>query len=358
MIQSEILIFDKRLNNIGHFSIDLDEEEIDADYLYSSETQFNIASILVKNDILEGSLIYIKEVRFWGVVTKYSSYLYEDTISFKPLVCIFEHEVVYDISLEKNTDWTLERTIADLIRTYWINTSDDVQKYPIFKTNTISETSKWSFKIDPVAEGGTKAVCDFYQDILVNALLKNRVSINIRHNFSEKEIIFDIGVREETFTIEADKDSCYIEEFTIKDSSESINKLMVYNGDTFTNPRIYYLHPDGKYDMKNENRVSPVYLGISTVFPTDTDTFEDLADDEADNRMEQQAWKNLIELKFLNTDTLVDPTNVKVGQLLSILHKKVMYKAIVTGKRIQTTSTSLVFGKIRNDLTKLVKVSD
>lgn len=346
-------IFDNAFNNIAHFEID--NPDIDIDYLCPENTSFSVPAIFLKGkDIRDGYLLHIDELKFWGTVKQYSDIDIMSEISVKPLMSIFDHDVIYDISLEKNQNITLETCIRDLIRSNWIQSVDEPQNYPIFKTRIISETSKWEFKFDPVYENGSKTVVNLLYDIIIPALEKYKISINISQNFSENELLFTIGVIEDTYVIEADLPSVTIDEFTIKDSSESINRLDVYDGYTFRDKKTFYLHSNGKYDQNDTDRVLPVRPAVSYVFPSETDTLEELALSEAETRMEAQSWKNLIELTFMRFDTLVKPSDMKYGQIVSIRHNGKTYHSVLTGKRINSAYITLVFGKIRFDLTKKV----
>lgn len=358
MMPYNVDIFDKNMKCVFHFNSE--PFPIDFDYLYISEN-----SVTVPHEydtalpISEGQLLYISNLSYWGVVTKLGSDYYIDTIYFKPLVGLFNHEIIYDSIYEQDESVTMEEYITTLINKYWINSEDTEKNYPIFRTNIISETKKWSFKYAPVNDGSTKSIVSFYSNFLVDALLKEKVAINVRHNFADNTIIFDIGTIANEYTIEADLPSVTILEFTIKDSTDSINRLDIYNGYTMSEEGkiSYFLHNDGKYDKNDTDRVYPVALGISAIYPNEGESFEDAALIEADNRMEWQSWKNLIELQFYENDALVQPKKMEIGKLAVVKHRGVLYSSMITGKKYDSGMISLIFGKIRNDLTKILKVA-
>lgn len=66
-------------------------------------------------------------------------------------------------------------------------------------------------------------------------------------------------------------------------------------------------------------------------------------------------YSNLIELSALESDTLIDPLSIKIGQPVDIIHQGSIYESMLTGRQISQGMVKLTFGKVRIELTKLLK---
>ena len=79
-----------------------------------------------------------------------------------------------------------------------------------------------------------------------------------------------------------------------------------------------------------------------------------MADSEAAEVFGSIEYNNLIELEMLNDDSLVNPYNLEVGQVVNVISDGASYNSILTGRKIGQTTT-LIFGTVRLDLTKRLK---
>ncbi len=84
------------------------------------------------------------------------------------------------------------------------------------------------------------------------------------------------------------------------------------------------------------------------------DFIED-ADTKAATVFSRNSYENLIKIKVLTSDTLVNPEDMEIGQVVSVIHNSTEYSTVLTGKNIEEDTTELVFGMIRTELTKLLK---
>jgi hypothetical protein len=66
-------------------------------------------------------------------------------------------------------------------------------------------------------------------------------------------------------------------------------------------------------------------------------------------------FKNLIELEVMRTDTMIKPLDIKIGQNVDIIHNGAAYSTLLTGRKITAGAVILMFGKVRLELTKILK---
>lgn len=81
---------------------------------------------------------------------------------------------------------------------------------------------------------------------------------------------------------------------------------------------------------------------------------QERSDDQAARLFGGIKYHSLIELTMLNDDSLVLPAEMEIGQLVNIISSGVSYASILTAKSISKTTT-LTFGTLRLDLTKILK---
>lgn len=362
MSQCSVDFFDTKLNFIYHD--DIDTPGIDLDYLTPESSRIEVSQT---NDIPVRSLVRIEgHDNFVGVVDDVNRGEGKTTILVKPFSMIFDQPVLFDCNWQygASSPKPLEQTIADLIKTYWLNSSDSLQNMPL-DIYTTSSTTNWTFGLvgdksdDDKATSANNHQCivEFYDTILQNALTRYRVAIESEFDFVQMKIKVTIGVPSRTQIIEADMDDVEVVEFTIGKLQSDLNKLEIWNEDNYTEKKYYYLHTDGTYDTNGTiNRITPVKANVIAVQPerdsnnTITKSFLTVAKEQADQTFGDIQWRNYIELNVGN-DNSFDALNMRVGQLVQIIHLNKTYETILTGKKLGDLIT-LVFGTIRIDLTK------
>lgn len=87
---------------------------------------------------------------------------------------------------------------------------------------------------------------------------------------------------------------------------------------------------------------------------TAQDAFDEKALSKAESVFSKNKYENLIELECIESDTLVNPIDMEIGQTVSVIHNGASYSSILTGREIGDTVT-LVFGLLRLELTKILK---
>lgn len=84
------------------------------------------------------------------------------------------------------------------------------------------------------------------------------------------------------------------------------------------------------------------------------DEFDYAAEDKAAKTFANNKYENNIELVCLNDDSLINPVDMDVGQVVDIMDGSKVYETILTGKQISDVTT-LIFGNVRVELTKILK---
>ena len=116
----------------------------------------------------------------------------------------------------------------------------------------------------------------------------------------------------------------------------------------------YYLHSDDSYDTSATDRIMPVVYEIQTASASGDKTFAEAAAEAADKLFGNNKKANLIEITIQNNDKMVNPDDLEIGQLGTVITNGKAYQSVFTGYTIETT-TKLIFGTIRLDLTKILK---
>lgn len=275
-------------------------------------------------------------------------------IKFKPFYTLFDAPILFDTTLQGSAI-SLEQMIADYITYYWISNSDSAENIYGLEVETISTTNNWGFHITSDQEGLNKAIINFMSSIIKRSLTKYQVGLYIVPDFQAKKIKVQIGVKDySTFYIEADLPNIIEKSVILNETTQDMNKLIIYDqADLLTNI-IYYKHPDGSYDTNDTNRLVPVIYGMTSVATTEGQTFANAAQDAADKQFDVDSYNNLIELTVQNDDALIFSEGLEIGQLVNIITNGTSYGSILTGIE-RSELTKLTFGTIRLDLTKILK---
>ena len=76
---------------------------------------------------------------------------------------------------------------------------------------------------------------------------------------------------------------------------------------------------------------------------------------KAQKAFNKNKYDNLIELSLMNDDELLSPWAVGMGQIVNVISDGVSYGSILTGREMKDNVTTLIFGTIRQELTKYLK---
>ena len=186
-------------------------------------------------------------------------------IKFAPFESVFKEEILFDTTLQ-GSDKTLEEMIAMYIAEYWINNADAVQNIPGLEVETISSTTDWGFHLTSDVKGLNKTIINFMSVIIKRSLTKYQVGLYIEPNFKEKKICVKIGRKNTSvFRIETHLPNVIKKNIVLNETTEDVNKLILYSSENLEDCIVYYKHPDKTVDTINENRIVPVIYDIQTV---------------------------------------------------------------------------------------------
>lgn len=347
-------IFDREFNLIQHYNVGA----IDYNYDYLSTVE-NSVLIEYNENVQKGDYIRIvnNTDSYFGFI---SSIAVNEAIQgyselrFKPFIALFDAPILFDTTLQGSAT-SLEQAIADIITNYWISNSDTDENIYGLEVETISTTSGWGFHITSDQKGLNKAIINFMSSIIRRSLTKYQVGLYAEPDFVNKKIVVSIGVKAvSTLYIEADLPNVIEKSIVVNETTEDMNKLVIYDQADLVTNVIYYKHPDGTYDTTDDDRIVPVIYGITSVAVAEGETFADVAENAADKQFDTDTYSNLIELTVQNEDELVMPSTLTIGQTVNVISNGTSYSSILTGVE-RSTKTKLIFGTIRLDLTKIIK---
>ena len=266
---------------------------------------------------------------------------------------IFSTQIVFDTNQQGTV--ALETVIANQITAGWISNADTLQNIPNLSVTTSSSTVSWGMNLKSDTEGMHHCVIDFYDVLIRRALEEYGIAIQTSVDWANDSIELTIGKVVGTQTIEADLPNVFEKTFLINESSKNTNKLNVYNTANYTTIITYYKHTDGSYNTTDTDRIYPVVLEVATAEASDGQTFPQAAASAAASTFGEVTYNNLIEIKCLWDDALIQPKALKIGSLVSVIHDGVSYASIMTGYKLSDNVITLIFGSIRADLTKIIR---
>lgn len=349
-------IFSRSFVLRGHTNVE--EVEFTEDYLSPDSNQVTLLNV----DASLGDYIRISadDVEYFGIISSVTSRDEELVeITFESFLTLFDTDCMFD------TDWqggstSLEQTLANLITNMFISNSDTSMNVTGLSVVTTSTTSGWGFNLKSDTENMHHCIINLLNVLIIRAMEKYRVRIKVVPDIQNQTITLRIGRNTaDAVTVEADLPNVISKNVVIKETNNDVNKLVVYNTENYTTTRVYYLHPNGTYNTTNSNRIIPVVQEIRGTAPerngdTITKTFAQMADSEAAEVFGSIEYNNLIELEMLNDDSLIKPYQMEVGQVVNVISDGVSYISILTGRKIEQTTT-LTFGTVRLDLTKILR---
>lgn len=158
-------------------------------------------------------------------------------------------------------------------------------------------------------------------------------------------------------TIEADLPNIIkkeINESSGTGTGANIAKLWYPSDETGTNYNSYsaYILPDGtiSYNWRDKGRVTNprVKARQLTAQPTDRTARQNMLLE----LLKPQAANNTIKLTVSEADKIIDPENMQIGTPAIILNGGKSYQTTLTGWHREGDLITLIFGAVRNDLTK------
>ena len=349
-------VFNRAFTLKGHTNTE--DVQYSEDYLSPDKNEVTVLNI----DAGVGDYIRISsdEEEYFGIIESVTS-RNEDLIqiSYNSFLSLFDTDCMF------NTDWqggstSLEQTLANLITNMFISNNDTSMNITGLQVTTTSSTGNWGFNLKSDTQNMHHCIINMLNVLIIRSMERYRVRIKVVPNVQSRTITLQIGRNAaDPVTVEADLPNIISKNVVIKETNNDVNKLVVYNTENYTTTRSYYLHPNGRDDMTNSNRIVPVVQEIRGTAPerngeTITKTFAQMADGEAADVFGSIEYNNLIELEMQNDDSLVKPYSMEVGQIVNVISDGISYSSILTGRRVEQTTT-LTFGTVRLDLTKILR---
>jgi len=322
---------------------------------YLDITKSKIKTFVNVSKVIKGDYILIHEVgtknKIQGIIEGLTQKDGEYELSYKPITTLLDCTVYIDV--EKLKQMTLENWMKELIEDIYKNNVDTKQNIKGLEILVESVTELAFFDLED-------KIVDFYEDIIVPALLKYNIVISTVFEIKEKKVVIKIGkCKKKRKTIEADFPNIYASEIVVKKTKEINNKISVYNENIAGEVATFYLCKDGSVtvDPANADRVLPVvFENISFKYKVDSEeTFTEAAREKASSKLVQEKYDNLIEIEVAKTDSLVKPLDLEIGQEVTVIKKGKLYSSILTGRKIEKDTVILIFGSIRLELTKILK---
>ena len=329
------------------------EPVINEDYLSPEESTLEIIDKEAKAEVGDYIRITNGKAEYSGVISSVIRDAGSKTgISFKPFLSLFAAPILFDTNLQGTS--TMEAVMADIVRAYWCNNADTAQNIEGLIVSTVSSTSTWGLNLKSDTEGKHHCIVDFYNTFIVRSLEKYSIVFTASMDWQNKRINLRIGKLSEAMrTIELGLPNILDSNVIIRQTENTVNKLIVYSQEDYSTNRVYYLHPDGTYNTTNANRITPVVFTVQAAEVTDT-TFDRAAASVAADVFGSIEYNNLIELQVKGDDSMIRPLDMQIGQTAKIIHKNKEYTSILTGRTVNGTVV-LSFGTVRLDLTKILK---
>lgn len=346
--------FDIDMNLVAHTNVN--EPKYNADYLSNARNNIEIPS---NPNIEEGNYIRIVKgsVEYFGVIDNVEYTGIDDSVMKLEYISFidyfFDTKIMFDTNLQGSIP--LETCLANIIKSLWVNNSDQSQNLKGLTVETTSTTSSWGFNLKSDTEGKHHCIIGFRDTLIKRSATSFYVFINVHPDFQNKKITLNIGVNQKSpVLIETVLPNIISRRISLKKTTNTLNKLVVYNTANYTDTRVYFLHSNGKFDRNNVDRLVPVSFDTTAVSVNEGSTFAKEADSAAAEAFGQVSYNNLIELELSVDDKMIVPRTLELGQLVNVIHDGRITASILTGFEIDKTIT-LIFGTVRLDLTKILK---
>ena len=316
----------------------IESPEIRFDYLTLEKTTLRA----VKLDAKKGDFISVTDqngnVAYQGIVDDVETDKTGVTISAQPLMSLFDAEVYFD----RTTSAKIEPFIASIIRDNFVYSGDALQNISGLKVDMSCDTTVAIY---------LKEIIHCFYEIFSIWLSSYGIAINMAFDPQNKAITVTVGKVSESAVIEASLQAIVDKNIIIGDSSGQLNKVTIYNKADETQRITYYLHPNGKVDTNNTDRITPVFFAAQFL---ETDiNFESAAYKKAYEALSPQKYDNMIELTARNDCGVLD-TSMAIGTEVLVIDGDSSYKSILTGYARSQDVTKMTFGVVRADLTKIL----
>ena len=312
-------------------------QPIEVDYLANTKNAVSVPRIKAEKG--DYAVIYKDNRQLYvGIVDEITTEKKEAKLTLKPLQAIFDVNVYAGSASYA----TIEEHIAALIRENFAASSDAMQNILGIEIETTSATFATLGVEDPLVN---------LYELMRTAMTAFGVVVDMDVDVQQKRITAKIGTVDAQTVIEADLPAILNKEVVLGDSYGQLNKVIIYDEEGEGRKAEYYLHPDGSVDKNNADRIYPVFFTTLLVKGEDDADFAALAEEQAIKALSPQQYDNMIELTAQN-DSRVFPVNLPIGARAEILVDGKVCRSMLTGYIKAETTTTLIFGIVRVELTK------
>lgn len=371
MLRYDVDFYGRDLKNLYHDSVgDLD---IADDYV---SFQRNTMEIRYTDIDLNNAYLYITrgEYTYFGVVVAAEpSSNNTIKVTYKNFLSVFDEDTLFDTTLQlqdttvdgiagKTNSKSLEQMLKDQIDGQYTRCSDLLQRLRI-NVNADTSTRPWGFNLVTDTEGMHHCIVGLYSVLIVNAMKKYGVGIEIQPDFEDQIVNLTIVNRskQSVFNIDGDLNNVEVKTLKYNNRPSGVNKLVVYDTSNYQTSISFYVFTDRTWganpDEEGKTRISPVVLDIKGAMPDTTienpvTAFLVAAVDVAHGVLSGLEWDNLIELEVSVNDPAIRPLSMQYGQPIALWYKGAKYTSILTGRNITTKGLTMLFGSERIKFTK------
>lgn len=313
------------------------QPEIRIDYLTLEKTSVTIPSL---PDISRGWFCRITKgvkVEFYGVVNSVSQSESSTTILLSPMQSLFDVQIYKKKSTYRKSN--IEGWIAAILTENFINSGDSVQNIFGLSISQLSCTNDVALNLED-------DIFNFWTDVARKAIESAKIVIFCTFDPSERSVDATIvnmsGFSE--ITIEADLSNIQNQNFTLRDNYGNVNKCVIINSKNDSEKTTFYA---SDYSAPTVCRYERVTVGSD-------ETFSDVARARADELLKNSDFNNLIELQYRVSDLIIP--ELRIGQPCRIIKQSTVYHTVLTGMTISNGLKTLIFGGVRVDLTKILKL--
>lgn len=335
MIPYRAEFFDRQLN-YQLFTV-IDEPEIKMDYLTLDKTSITLPFIVNVSRGWYCQIMRGAETLLQGTVASVSQSKGSTSVQIAPMVALFETPVYKNRTTYSKTG--LEGWIAEILTENFRNSGDSVQDIYDFSATSATSTSGIALNLED-------NVHDFWTDIAKKAIENAKVVIECSFDPQSKTVNAVVKSYADTpeITLEADLPNVINQNFTLRDDTGSTNKCIIVNQNNESEQAVFY----------SEDYAAPTVRRIEFVTVETGKTFTETAKDKAEEILKKSDFDNLIELQYRIEDPIVP--EIKIGQPCRIIKNGTVYHSVLTGHHEKSGMKTLIFGGVRVDFTKILKL--
>lgn len=329
--------FDRNFNFI-FFSV-IPEPEIIFDYLTLDKTSIVIPSVA---DISRGWYCHITQESsaaavYQGFVSGVDTGKSTTTVKLSPLVALFDFQFFYNRKTYNDNKTDVEGWFRSAILGAFAG-ADAVQNIPGLTVTAATHTDG----VDMNLKDNVHDLWDLARKVIQNS----RIAIACDFSPQEKTInvVIENHSSEGEITLEADLPNISEQKFTIRDDWGDVNKVIIYNAKDPTQFQTFYA----------SDYAAPTVQRVAEVTVEEGETFANAARTKSAELMRKSDADNLIELSFRTADKMIP--EIETGRRVRILKNGKEYHSVLTGYAQKGGTKTYIFGGIRIDLSKRLKL--